>query len=850
VSPAIFKVAGSETVGASMSQQQYIGPYRKNTVIHMHLSPGSVTPNSVAIQRTTLSTDTVYQWNWNYYDFTTLLPTYGTREEYLHYAMLYPFIQLETAMPAWSSLAISTSDSEGHFGAITYAGTNAVAFGTQIGKIDYRTGEIELDMTKLSECEADEARLEASLFRVDFSYRISGEWPQKFYLSKPDTGILREGTNYITAFIDIDANGEWTAGEPLGVATPVTTEVGWWKTPVEIEMTDTSSSMLRVDMRASLEANTYEAVNALTDRGVNGFIIPNSQVANPGADLPASSDVRVRIVRSYLNGVNRASWDKVVADFRFNKNEHPIVTEADILSDKQLDLDWGTVGPAFDNSNPASLTSAVYRVVINDGTTGWSEINNNLAVMFGIPFESAQLKNQSKCSPVSPAGIVDAGSPTFKWTHKNTINKDYPAFRLRIWDKTGKTCIYDSGNRRAPLRDSNGVYAWTAPVYAGMVTPQGHVFATTNNYMWSVSMLDAKFTEPNATENKMTFRMNASGAMGGESAYGSLALKVKYFGPAADMNGKATWTTTAKNDRIIRVEAFDSPDFSGVPVGAAYVTDDTALALTTSNGVNAVIRGLPAGSYYIRAYIDTNGNAKRDAWESWGYVNGIGTSVSSVYNPIGLTLVEGSSNIPEGTIYIEDMDVDNDGFPDIFEVASDSTFKAGTNVGEKSPASGNTFYVKVNTTLKDTLAAFDLATSSSSAYPVLKMMSTILSGSNVEALHAASILGSSASVTEAGVSISEFSQENMTLKVETETKIIDGTGTKLLDTTAPASVSVTWKLLYAPTLADEFVEVDRGTVSVTSSGSKSVNLENSAIENAKKSPSYNAESGFFKVTVE
>jgi hypothetical protein len=285
-------------------------------------------------------------------------------------------------------------------------------------------------------------------------------------------------------------------------------------------------------------------------------------------------------------------------------------------------------------------------------------------------------------------------------------------------------------------------------------------------------------------------------------------------------------------------------------MGAAYVTDDTALALTTSNGVNAVIRGLPAGSYYIRAYIDTNGNAKRDAWESWGYVNGLGTSASSVYNPVALTLVEGSSNIPEGTIYIEDMDVDNDGFPDIFEVASDSTFKAGTNVGEKSPASGNTFYVKVNTTLKDTLAAFDLATSSSSAYPVLKMMSTILSGSNVEALHAASILGSSASVTEAGVSISEFSQENMTLKVETETKIIDGTGTKLLDTTAPASVSVTWKLLYAPTLADEFVEVDRGTVSVTSSGSKSVNLENSAIENAKKSPSYNAESGFFKVTVE
>jgi hypothetical protein len=316
------------------------------------------------------------------------------------------------------------------------------------------------------------------------------------------------------------------------------------------------------------------------------------------------------------------------------------------------------------------------------------------------------------------------------------------------------------------------------------------------------------------------------------------------------MNGKDVWTTSAQVKRIIRVEAFDTPDFSGTPAGAAYVTDGCVLSLTSSNGVNAVIRGLAAGTYYVRAYIDTNGNEKRDLWESWGYVNGIGTSASSIYNPVGLTLLEGSSNIPEGTIYIEDMDIDNDGFPDVFEVASDDTFKAGTTIGEKKPVNGNTFYVKVNTQLTDTLQAFDLATSGNSAYPVLKMMSAILSGSNVEALHAASILGSSASVTEAGVSISEFSQENMTLKVETETKIIDGNGTKLLDTTAPASVSVTWKLLYAPTLADEFVEVDRGTVSVKSSGSKSVNLENSAIENAKKSPSYNAQSGFFKVTVE
>jgi hypothetical protein len=383
-----------------------------------------------------------------------------------------------------------------------------------------------------------------------------------------------------------------------------------------------------------------------------------------------------------------------------------------------------------------------------------------------------------------------------------------------------------------------------------MITPQGHVFSTTNNYMWSVSMLDAKFSKPNIREDKMAFRMNASGAMGGESAYGSLALKVKYFGPAEDMNAKPTWTTAVQTERIIRVEAFDTPDFTGVPAGVAYVTDDKDINSVSNLSVNAVIRGVAKGTYYVRAYIDTNGNAKRDEWESWGYVNGVGTSASSVYNPVGLVLAEGSSVIPEGTIYIEDTDIDNDGFPDIYEVAADGTFQTGTTVGEKTPAKGNTFYVKANTELLDTLGAFNLATSGASEYPVLKMMSAIVSGSGAEALYAASVLGSSAAVTEASVAISEFSADSMKFKVDTETMVLDGTGTRILESAAPDAISVKWKLFYAPTLADKFVEVDSGTVSVGASDSKSVDLENTAIENAKKSPNFNAGSGFFKVSVE
>ena len=40
-----------------------------------------------------------------------------------------------------------------------------------------------------------------------------------------------------------------------------------------------------------------------------------------------------------------------------------------------------------------------------------------------------------------------------------------------------------------------------------MVTDMGHVFATTNNYKWAVSMLDAKYPSFGPGETKLTFNL-------------------------------------------------------------------------------------------------------------------------------------------------------------------------------------------------------------------------------------------------------------------------------------------------------------------------------------------------------
>ena len=138
----------------------------------------------------------------------------------------------------------------------------------------------------------------------------------------------------------------------------------------------------------------------------------------------------------------------------------------------------------------------------------------------------------------------------------------------------------------------DGSYSWTAPIYANMVTPQGQIFSTTNNYKWSVSMLDAKFTTPNTTETKMEFRLETSGALGTISDYGALKACVRYYGPA-----KVTATASAITN-LIRVQAFASPDFTGMPAGEGYVTMTNRLNSTTdATTPNATILGLKPGSF-------------------------------------------------------------------------------------------------------------------------------------------------------------------------------------------------------------------------------------------------------------
>ena len=510
-------------------------------------------------------------------------------------------------------------------------------------------------------------------------------------------GALKPGRNMFVAYIaegDFEEGGtapSYEPGMPYGVAYGV--EVGSiGGGAVNIELTDTNPSIVRINIPAAVSlvygdgnqqvasgstlADTLfeEIAKGYTDRGKHdpdALMIPDYV----GEDTKLTvSNIHVRVLRVGLNSEQETangiplSRADVLLDRYLRAGVNNVLSEADLIASLPSgtgDLDWGL--PA--SIGLENVTNAVYRVVVGDGTVSSDDDNNNLIVMFLNKFELGAVQ-----TPVANMSCgTFAGRPTFSWSHANTIGKEYPAFRLRVWD--GAKAIYDSGVQRAPVRDQAGYYNWAPPLYIGEMMADGTVFEANKDYQWSVSMLDAKFTSPLSSEEKQTFRMQETSPGPGTDDYGIIKVAVKYMGPGA------VSTNTAAN--CIRVEAFTTPDFTGEPAGVGYVTNTNNVKTETAIEVNARIVGLPQRTekgtvrYYVRAFLDTDvtsaegGYGRRAPWESWGYASYRDPKEDrdDCFTPCAFTATNDEKAEP-CVVFIEDCDTNRNMVPDILETSA------------------------------------------------------------------------------------------------------------------------------------------------------------------------------------
>ncbi len=605
---AIFTLAAPAANGAGTAMSKMLGFWGAKKITG-YLSPGSVVPGSILLSFTDVSIDA--------YKVTGVV-----------------------AFDVYS-------DPTGKTG--TIMGTDRSGWEGVIGTINYITGYYEIDLSWFqgvvfyvgTGTVRAQLNPETSFVTVAYQATQVAGWPKTIYLTDADVGYVREGKNRFFAFLDVNASGTWDAGEPCGVAAPFVTDVNWDVNRIRIELTDYTPNYLRMTLQPGVRSEDIYL-------GSGG-----GQAGGGTGGGTANLETRVRVQRAMVDGA--INYNKVVLDKVLRGRTY--LHEGDFLAQGQMALDWGLT----DVPTTMNRWLVGYNVYVGDGTI---LTNNTHVLTFTNRFDAAQGAAQA-VSPINGAYVYSA-RPTFRWTMPAGYNAF--ALELRKGSPTGPV-VYESGVQQAPPRDTiNGQYVWEAPVHAGNRLPSGHILSSNTVYAWRVIPLNPKFVIGDVSTISATawsgwkmFRLDVNAPMQ-SSGYGEIKAVVKYHGPSvALLSGN------------VKVEVFRNRGFTGVPAARYTLTDTENGYLVTpgTTNINAVVRGLSpsssVGAYYVRAFIDQNGNDVRDAWESWGYANYYGvTDTPFDVKPFAVAF-EITDLTQVASLVIEDVDTDQDWFPDSWE---------------------------------------------------------------------------------------------------------------------------------------------------------------------------------------
>lgn len=651
---ATWTIPGSSQ---SMSHERMLGMNPGSGTLSINLGPGCVVPGTVSVEFRD-PTEVVYTFE----DYTQVI--LAPSETTWHLGLK------ETVRAGEMDIADITKVSE------------------PVGTISYRSGTLELDLSKLTgyfyyledglymdyppaySNNYNRIDLSKSYMRVAWeSVRVAGDGVWDFTLSTADSGHVREGKNTFVAFVDLNEDGKWSEGEPMGVVNDV--DVGWNGMSLEMDLTETTP----VCPRPSLESI------GISDSATNVSVYVYRYLPDAYTQVTTIT--------------NRMILSKEISN---RTNLH----EGDFLADGNLDIDWENfpteVTGKYKITDTTPLTSMTYRVYSQP-----VNIMKEIAATSGVPYVQFSRifgRTQAKAEPAAAealSAVFYGNRPTFKWTIGGELPETYTAFAIKVTDSASKV-VWNSGKLRLPPRDTDGAFKWTPPLYVGDQTSLGKVFENQANYTWQVSVYNSKFQSDNWSAAR-SFRMNVFGAdeVNIAGKY-SISAAVKYYGPGV-VDG-----SVAKVAGTVRVEAFTTPDFTGTPAGRTFVTDIGSVT-NVGDTVNATIIGLDPGTYYIRAYIDSDGDFARSNWESWGYycARAGGTDGSSaLFTPLAVTVGSGVK-AQTAKVYIEDTDVDQDCLPDVYEYDTAGTDKKDFLLKNGPMENENNGYISVNPNLKSAI---------------------------------------------------------------------------------------------------------------------------------------------------
>jgi hypothetical protein len=220
-------------------------------------------------------------------------------------------------------------------------------------------------------------------------------------------------------------------------------------------------------------------------------------------------------------------------------------------------------------------------------------------------------------------------------TFRFMLSRDATQFRLQIARDAGFGNVVFDTTAIPPYRWPDGVCRYTLPILAGDA-------AFTNGvYYWRVMAINP--TAASGYSTTRSFTVNLADHPQGPH---SIAGDVFYVGKVT--NGASMFV----------VQASRSPDFNGLPEAQVTVKNQPNAVDWPMNDFGFALRGLPAGVYYVRGFLDQNANRKLDAWESRGAVK------DDPYYPLDMPIPLSRTG---EDLFVMMLDTDNDRIADDWE---------------------------------------------------------------------------------------------------------------------------------------------------------------------------------------
>jgi len=314
-------------------------------------------------------------------------------------------------------------------------------------------------------------------------------------------------------------------------------------------------------------------------------------------------------------------------------------------------LSVGTFGITDSTNAPVALISTNHPLV------GWLIYDSVLKLESTVTLTQPSIVTPHDYSPYAYA------RNEYEWI----MHDDASSYTLDIATSSNAASIIMSVTNVAPFMDVDGVRKAMLPFFAGDQRPDGGIWSNGRYFARvTASTGGSGATNMSAPSAWSAFLLNVEVPEdGGKSAVDG---ELTYFGKVTEAypgTSDPGNNNTAGDELPIIVQAYQSAGFSGVPDAQIQVNYECTGLAEPNKGPYELL-GLRNEVYYIRAFIDVNGNRRLDYWEPWGFAKeGV---ESSDYEPDAIDLTGvGSIRWSNVRIVIRDRDTDDDDLPDGWE---------------------------------------------------------------------------------------------------------------------------------------------------------------------------------------